>query len=132
MKHDISYHFEENRFILYIDITNYSGEERRFYFSNDTGRLARNGIRLFDAKGEEIKTYERAFISPAYNADPVPENRLSPNETQRFEFSAKVFEEEGERVLSFKGISFKIPRHERFYITFEFSKIISNKLEVMV
>ncbi|SDJ10935.1 hypothetical protein SAMN05421542_2673 [Chryseobacterium jejuense] len=132
MKHDISYHLKENRFILYLDITNHSGEERKFYFSNETGRLARNGIRLFDAKDAEIEIYERAFMSPAYNAEPVSENRLPPNETQRFEFPAKVFEEDGEQILSFKGISFRIPRNEKFYITFEFSRILSNKLEVVV
>ncbi len=61
MKHDISYHLEANRFILCLEITNHSGGERRFYFSNDTGRLARNGIRLFNTKDEEIQACERAF-----------------------------------------------------------------------
>ncbi|BAP32489.1 outer membrane siderophore receptor [Chryseobacterium sp. StRB126] len=132
MKHDISYHLENDRFLLYLDITNHSGGERRFYFSNDTGRLARNGIRLFNTNDEEIAVYGRSFISPSYNAEQVPENILPPNEMQRFEFPARLEEEDGELVLSFKGISFKIPRGERFYITFEFSEITSNKLEVMV
>ncbi|WP_123902252.1 hypothetical protein [Chryseobacterium arthrosphaerae] len=132
MKHDISYHLEANRFILYLEITNHSGGERRFYFSNDTGRLARNGIRLFNTKNEEIQAYEKAFISPAYTTEPVPENRLLPDERQRFKLPAKVFEEENELILSFKGISFRVPRNEKFYITFDFLGIPSNRLEVFI
>ena len=132
MQHDISYHLDGDRFILYLDITNRSGEERRFYFSNETGSLARNGIRLFDAEDNEMKIYGREFMSPAYNAEKVSENILAPNERQRFEFPARIFEEDGEWVLSFRGILFKIPRNKKFYITFEFSQITSNKLEVII
>ncbi len=132
MKHDISYHLEANRFILCLEITNHSGGERRFYFSNDTGRLARNGIRLFNTKDEEIQACERAFLSPAYNAEQAPENILLPDERQRFELPARIFEEESELILSFKGISFRVPRNEKFYITFDFLGIPSNRLEVII
>ncbi|PIF46499.1 hypothetical protein CLU96_3537 [Chryseobacterium sp. 52] len=132
MKHNISYHLEKDRFILYIEVTNFSGEERRFYFNNDTGSLARNGIRLYDKKDQEIEVYERAFMSPAYNSEKVSMNILPVNETMRFELPGRVLEEDGDLVLSFKGISFRIPGDEKFYITFEYSRIVSNRLEVMV
>lgn len=131
MKHEISYHLEENRFILYLEITNHSGGERRFYFSNDTGRLARNGIKLFDAEDKAIKACEIAFVSPAYDTEYV-ENILPPDEKQRFELPARIIEEETDLILSFKGISFRVPRNEKFYITFDFLKIPSNKLEVII
>ncbi|MFZ4929422.1 hypothetical protein [Chryseobacterium sp. Mn2064] len=132
MKHTISYHLEENSFILYIDITNTGDEKRTFYFYNDSGALARNGISLFTAKDEKMRAYERAFMSPVYNGEQIKINMLSPNETQRFELPAKIFEEDGELILGFRGISFRISRGEKFYITFSFSGITSNKLEVML
>ncbi|MGH1517948.1 hypothetical protein [Chryseobacterium sp. JK1] len=132
MKHTISYHLEENRFILYIDITNTCDKERSFYFYNDSGALARNGIMLFNTKEEEIHAYERIFISPVYNGEKTNVNILAPRNTQRFELPAKIFEEDGELILAFKGISFRISGVEKFYITFSFSGITSNRLEVTV
>ncbi|PQA90909.1 hypothetical protein B0A69_19440 [Chryseobacterium shigense] len=131
MKLNIAYHLEENRFILPIEITNDTDKDQSFYFYNDTGALARNGIRLFNTKDEEIEPYERAFISPKYTGDKVRADLLAPNETGQFELQGKIVEEDGEWVLSFKGISFRIVRNEKFYLTFHFLGGISNSLEVV-
>ncbi|MCT2562099.1 hypothetical protein [Chryseobacterium herbae] len=131
MKLNISYHLEETRFILHIEITNDTDKERSFYCYNDTGGLARNGIRLFNANHEQAEPYERAFISPLYTGEQVRADVLTPNETGQFELPAKILEEDGELILSFKGISFRIVRGEKFYITFNFLGAISNLLEVV-
>lgn len=129
---NISYHLEENRFILPIEITNNTDKERSFYFYNGTGGLARNGIRLFNAKYEQVEPCERTFISPIYTGKKVRADLLAPNETGQFELQGKIVEEDGELLLSFKGISFRIVRDEKFYITFNFLGGISNLLEVVV
>lgn len=132
MKLNISYHLEENRLTLPIEITNDTDKDQSFYFYNDTGALARNGIRLFNTRDEQIEPCERAFISPIYTGDKVRADLLAPNETGHFELPAKIVEEEGELLLSFKGISFRIVRNEKFYLTFNFLGGTSNLLEVVV
>lgn len=132
MKLNISYHLKKPCLVLHVDITNDTDKERSFYFYNGTGGLARNGIRLFNAKYEEVEPYERTFISPVYAGEKVRADRLAPNETGHFELPAKMAEEDGELVLSFKGISFRIVRDEKFYITFDFLGATSNLLEVVV
>lgn len=94
--------------------------------------MARNGIRLFNTKYEQTEACERAFISPINTGKKVCIDVLAPNETGKFELPAKIVEEEGELILSFKGISFRIIRHEKFYITFSFLEATSNLLEVVV
>ncbi|AZA49376.1 hypothetical protein EG346_14850 [Chryseobacterium carnipullorum] len=132
MKLNISYHLEENRLTLPIEITNDTDKDQTFYFYNGTGALARNGIRLFNTRDEQIEPYERTFISPIYTGDKVRADLLAPNETGQFELQGKIIEEDGELLLSFKGISFRIVRNEIFYLMFNFLGGTSNLLEVVV
>lgn len=132
MKLTISYHLEENRFTLYVEITNDTDKERSFYFYNETGGLARNAVRFFNAGNEQTEPYERSFISPVYTGTDVCADLLAPGETGRFELPAKIVEEEGELLLSFKGISYRIIKQEKFYLTFHFLGGISNLLEITV
>lgn len=132
MKLTISYHLEENRFTLYVEMTNDTDKDRTFYFYNETGGLARNAVRFFNAKNEQVEPYERSFMSPIYTGEDVPADLLAPSETGHFELPAKIVEEDGELLLSFKGISYRIVRHEKFYLTFNFLGGISNLLEVVV
>ncbi len=92
MKLNISYHLEENRLTLPIEITNDTDKDQTFYFYNGTGALARNGIRLFNTRDEQIEPYERTFISPIYTGDKVRADLLAPNETGQFELPAKIVE----------------------------------------
>lgn len=132
MKLNISYHLEENRLTLPIEITNDTGKDQTFYFYNGTGGLARNGVSFFNAEQEQAEPCERAFISPIYTGEKVNADLLAPNETGYFELPAKIVEEDGELLLFFKGISFRIVRNEIFYLKFNFLGGTSNLLEVVV
>lgn len=80
MKLNISYHLEENRLTLPIEITNDTDKDRTFYFYNGTGGLARNGVSFFNAEQEQAEPCERAFISPKYTGEKVNADLLAPNE----------------------------------------------------
>jgi hypothetical protein len=129
---NISYKIINDNFILYINITNYSSKEQEFYFVNDTGALARNGINILNTKYEKLIPYERAFISPAHSNLETNPYKLLPNETKQYELSASVLKENNNLILFFKGISFKIPQDEKFYITFGFLDTTSNILEIVI
>ncbi|WP_415327964.1 hypothetical protein [Chryseobacterium sp. MMS23-Vi53] len=129
---NISYKFINDNFILYINITNFSNKEKRFYFLNNTGGLARNGINLFNVMHEKLIAYEKTFISPVYNEEEINADVLLPNENKQFELSASVLKENNNLILFFKGISFKITKGEKFYITFDFLDTTSNMLEVVI
>lgn len=129
---DISYKIINDNFILYINITNYSSEEQEFYFVNDTGALARNGINILNTKYEKLIPYERAFISPVHSNLETNPDKLLPNETKQYELSASILKENNNLILFFKGISFKIPKDEKFYMTFGFLGITSNILEIVI
>lgn len=129
---NIAYLLTNAQFILYVALTNLSDREQRFYFSNDTGSLTRNGIHLFNIKYEKVIAYEKIFISPVPGKEQTYADLLKPKETKRFELQASVAEENNQLILLFKGISFKIPKSEKFYIAFNFLDTRSNVLEVAI
>ncbi|WP_447642802.1 MULTISPECIES: hypothetical protein [Chitinophagaceae] len=112
---------------LLIRIKNTGKGHLKFIFSNNTGGLARNAIKITDSRQIRLFPFDKIFISPKDNT--AVKTCLQENECEIFELSGKFIKEDERLLLSFKGVSYKLEAGEKYYLHFEYKSSVSNTIE---
>jgi len=113
---------------LLISVTNDTDNDLAFSFSNNSGALARNGIRLLDSSNNHVLPVEKMLMTPISSET---DSYLLKNGTcKQFEIAGKVINESDGHLITFKGISFLLKYNNRYKIQFKFKKFTSNIVDI--
>lgn len=127
---NISYNIEKNNFILIIEMINLTDETIEFSFSNDTGSLARNCIKVYDEQKKMLKSSGLSIGIPINISNHM--YNISPHESEILKLKAEIEQIKDYMFLSFHGVSYLIDKQKKYYLSFSFLSSTSNLLEIKI